>query len=431
MLQACTGTPSPTARSSETEPPEGETQEPAVTESPTRIPGAPDLTGETITLYFIGDISGPYAALTGPLVNGANDYVAWLNDNEGIFGADLAIEFSDTAGSAEVAVSSFETILTEDENPLLLIVFGSAEEAALTPLAEENQIPMLAAGLDAPALNASESSYTFNQVPAPAQQFAFFLDYLLENWLTLKPVGTSEEINLAYISWPDAFGQSALTTESRAYAENLGVNIVYEGTFEMSPIVSTTTPVLNAQIAGANVIYTNTLAHGPAALLNDLNAIALREQFVVATNSWGLDAGTFFFLGDPRYADGVYAPFPFAWWSDAENSGIQFAEQLFQTNQRTPSERNQGRLLIQAALDVARHVVEQAILEEGYPRLDAAAVHQALTELGDYPVLGGLMTLDYTDGRRAPDSLQMRRVDSGTQVFTLLLDFAPAPELQP
>src|SRR3990172_7305862 len=69
VLAACgpAATPSPTATSA----PPTATQPPptAMPVPPTQTPaGPPDLTGETITIYHFGDLSGPLAAITAPLI---------------------------------------------------------------------------------------------------------------------------------------------------------------------------------------------------------------------------------------------------------------------------------------------------------------------------------------------------------------------------
>ncbi len=176
------------------------------------------------------------------------------------------------------------------------------------------------------------------------------MEFLVENWDTYKPADAGDEIKLAHLSWPTAFGQGSLTDQSRAYLEDLGVEIVAEETYDVSPTADTTTAILNAQTAGANVIWTNTLAFGPAAILNDLNALGLRDQFVVAGDNWAMDLATYAFLADPAFGVGLIAPFPYLWWTDAENPGVQYAQELFEANQREPGEHNVGYLLLVSAV---------------------------------------------------------------------------------
>ncbi len=433
LVAGCaTATPEPT----EAPPPPEPTAAPAATAAPapTEEPmeeGPPDLTGETITLYHFGDISGPYASVTGPLVNGANDMVAYINDTGGIFGATVEIKFADTGGSVDEAVAAYDRFTGADDNVLLFLLYGSPESVALYQRLAEDKIPAIGAGLSAEAFYGIPDGYIFGGGPIYPDQFGFFLDYISENWADVKPAGAGDEVKLAYLSWPGAYGQGALTDESRAYADSLGVEIVHEELFDLSPTADTTTAILNAQAAGANVIYTNTLAFGPAALLNDLNALGLRSEFLVGGNNWAMDVGTFAFLADPAYGVGFYAPFPFAWWSETDNPAIQFAQENFDANERTPGEHNVGRLLIQGFIDVARVAIENAILEVGFENLTGQAVYEQLAQIEGYNALGGLIVVDYTNGRRSPNMLQMRQIQGGPDAFVILQDYTEAPDLRP
>lgn len=433
LVAGCTqATPEPT----DVPPPPEPTDAPAATEAPapTEEPmdeGPPDLTGETIKLYHFGDISGPYASVTGPLVNGANDMVAYINDTGGIFGATVEMDFADTGGSVDEAVAAYDRFTGANDNVLLFILYGSPESVALYQRLAEDQIPAIGAGLSAEAFYGIPDGYIFGAGPIYPDQFGFFLDYITENWADAKPASAGDEVKLAYLSWPGAYGQGALTDESRAYADSLGVEIVHEELFDLSPTADTTTAILNAQAAGANVIYTNTLAFGPAALLNDLNALGLRGDFLVGGNNWAMDVGTYAFLADPSYGAGFYAPFPFAWWNDTDNPAIQFAEENFAANERTAGEHNIGRLLIQGAIDVAVHAIENAILEVGFENLTGQAVYDELTQISGYDALGGLITVDYTNGRRSPSMMQMRVDQGGPSNFNVIQDYTEAPDLRP
>lgn len=393
--------------------------------------GPPDLTGETIIIYHFGDISGPYAAITGPLVNGSNDYVNYINENGGIFGAQIELKFSDTGGSVEEAVAAYDRFTTEDDNVLLFIMYGSPEEEALYERVAEDQIPVLAAGLSATAFYGIEDGYMFGLAPIYPDQFGFFLDYMVANWDDAKPEGAGDEINVAYLSWPGAYGQGALTDESRAYAADLGVNIVHEETYDLSPTADTTAAILNAELAGANVIYTNTLAFGPAALFNGLNALGLRDNFVVGGNNWAMDLGTYFYMAEGTIPLGLYSPFPFAWWQETDNPAIQLSQELFDANERGPGEHNVGRLLIQGGIDLAKKALEDAILEVGFDNLTGEDVYNALIQIENYDVMGGFAIATYTNGQRSPRLLQMRQIQGGPDAFVILQDFTEAPDLRP
>ncbi len=417
-----------------TEIPPTEAPEPteAPTEEPTEAPaGPPDLSGETITLYHFGDLSGPYAAITSPLILGAEDAVKAINEAGGIYGAMLELQFADDAGNIDEAVAAYDRFTGEDDNPVLMITYGSGEAEALAERFAEDKIVNLTAGLSAKAFYGEGSGYTFGLGPIYPDQIAYVMEFLADNWETYKPETAEDVIKLAYISWPTAFGQGALTDESRAYLEELGVEIVAEETYDVSPTADTTTAILNAQAAGANVIWTNTLAFGPAAILNDLNALGLRDQFVVAGDNWAMDLATYAFLADPAYGVGLIAPFPYLWWTDTDNAGVQYAQELFDANERQPGEHNVGYLLLISAVDMAVKAISHAIDTVGYDNLTGEAVHDALIELSPFEALEGVSLVDFSDDNRSPHMSQIRMIQGGPDAFNVLQDWSEIPDLRP
>lgn len=400
--------------------------------APTEKPpsGPPDLTGESITIYHFGDLSGPYAAITSPLVHGAEDAVAAINEAGGVYGATLAVKFADTGGSIDEAVAAYDRFTSGDDNPLIMITYGSGEVEALAQRFAEDKVVNVTAGLSARGFYI-DSGYTFGLGPIYPDQFGLVMSYLQENWAGLKPAEAGDEIKLAYISWPTAFGQGALTPETRAFLDDLGIEVVAEETYDLSPTADTTTAILNAQAAGANVIWTNTLAFGVSVILNDLNSLGLRDQFLVAGDNWAMDLATYAFLADPAYGVGLISAFPYLWWTDAENPGVQYAEQLFAANGRPSSEHNVGYLLLVAGVDMAVRAIKEAIDTVGYENLTGEAVHDALIALSPFEALDGVLRVDFSNGSRSPHVSQIRMIQGGPDAFNVLQDWADTPDLRP
>jgi branched-chain amino acid transport system substrate-binding protein len=392
--------------------------------------GPPDLTGETITLYHFGDLSGPYAAITSPLVHGAEDAAAAINKAGGIYGADLDVMFADTGGSIDEAVAAYDRFTSSDDNPLVMITYGSGEVEALAQRFAEDKIVNITAGLSAQGFYV-DSGYTFGLGPIYPDQFGLVMTFISENWETYKPAGAGDEIKLAYVSWPTAFGQGALTPETRAFLDDLGIEVVAEETYDLSPTADTTTAILNAQAAGANVIWTNTLAFGVSVILNDLNSLGLRDQFVVGGDNWAMDLATYAFLADPAYGVGLITAFPYLWWTDADNAGVQYAEVLFAENERPAGEHNVGYLLLVSGVDMAVQAIEHAIDTVGYENLTGEAVHNALVDLSPFEALDGVLRVDYSDGSRSPHTSQIRMIQGGPDAFNVLQDWADTPDLRP
>ena len=431
-LVACAPTPTEPPPPTDTPVPT-KAPEPTDTPVPTEAPeeGPPDLTGETIRIYGLIDFSGPFAASTAPMAQGTTDIVDYYNAIGGIFGAQIEMVFEDTGGKVDEAVAIYNRFTGEDDNIVMILLFTSADEEALRDRVKEDKIPTMGMAPSTTALYGVEDGWLFTAIPLYPEQLANFMDYVVANWDSIKPAGAGDEIKLAHLSWPGAFGQASLTDESQAYIEALGVEIVANEQYEMSPTADTTTAILNAQAAGANVIWTNTLAHGPAVLLNDLHELGLRDQFVVGGCFLTMDFPTYAFLADPSYGEGFYAAFPYAWWSETDNPAIQTALEIAEKNERGPEALILGRLIVQSGLDVARHAIEQAILDVGFENLNGEAVYNALTQIQDYEVMGGLTTVDFTNGIRASRISQIRQIQGGPGQFVIIQDFTELPDLRP
>ena len=153
-------------------------------EPPTEVPtpeppaGPPDLTGETITLYHFGDLSGPYAAITSPLIHGAEDAVKAINEAGGIYGATIELKFADDAGNIDEAVAAYDRFTSEDDNPLVMITYGSGEAEALAQRFAEDKVVNITAGLSAKAFYGEGSGYTFGLGPIYPDQIGYVMEFL-------------------------------------------------------------------------------------------------------------------------------------------------------------------------------------------------------------------------------------------------------------
>lgn len=409
----------------------GATPEPTATPAPPTPTSAPakrtqNLEGETITFYHFGDLSGPYAAITAPLVDGFNDAVAWLNEQGGIRGAKIKIEWADDGGNVEEAISIYNRFRAADPKPIVLFTYSSPDLEALRERFVEDQIVDLSAGVSTEGLYVN-SGWAFGYVPLYADQFGLFIDWLVKHWDEVKPKDAGDQIKVAFVTWDTAYGRAASTPEAIAYAESKGVEIVGTEFVELSPTADTTAALLSAQANGANVIYTNTLAFGPANILKDAISLGIRDKLLIAGNNWAVDLATLALAG-PEAAEGFYGLLPYVWW-DEDHPGIRIVQEQFTKNNRPAAEHNVAYLIAFAVVDVARQAIEQAIDNVGFDALDGKAVYDAITTMGPIEALGGVLRLDYTGGRRAPNQARIAVIKGGK--FVPLTDWLTAPDLRP
>ena len=144
-----------------------------------------------------------------------------------------------------------------------------------------------------------------------------------------------------------------------------------------------------------------------------------------------MDLATYAFLADPAYGVGLMAPFPYLWWTDTDNAGVQYAQTLFDANERPGAEHNVGYLLLVAGVDMTVKAITHAIDTVGYENLNGEAVHDALVEMSPFEVLDGVMKADFSGGSRSPHMSQIRVIKGGPDAFIVVQDWSETPDLRP
>ncbi len=397
--------------------------QPTATTRPTDVPKPAVRTkanpGEKITLYHLGDVTGPYAAITTPLVTGFSDGAKYINSKGGIYGAEIAVEWSDTANKLELAISAYNRF--REKKPLLMQLYGSTETEGLRDRLAQDKIPVLTAGVS--AKGSYPASYVFAVVPIYSDQFGLFLDWLKANWEKAKPAKGQalDSPKVAVLTWDSAFGRAALTDETKAYAEKLGIKVMALEFFAMgAPDV--TTQILAAKKAGANVIYTNSLAHGPAQILKDAVSLGVRDEFLIGGCNWTMDTSMLGLAG--AASEGFYGVLPNQWWDEVDQPGIKLVTEQFNANGRKPAERSVGYLLAFYFVDAMKQYIEKTIDRVGFDALSGEAVYQTMIST---PIkLGqGVTSFDYNKDLRATTKARIAQVKGGKFVF--LTDWMTAP----
>lgn len=383
-----------------------------------------DLAGNYVTLYQFGDQTGPYGPITAPLIDGVNDAVGYLNSIGGIRGATVRIVWADTGGKIEESISVYNRFREATPKPIILFTYSSPETEALRERYAADKIPVLGAGLSTPGLY--PPAYVFGIVPLYVDQFGLMMDWLTANWATVKPKNAGDNIKVAFVTWPGAFGEAMDTPETRAYAAAKGVEIVAKELF-LPTATDVTTQLLAAQAAGANVIWTNSLATGPALVLKDVTALGLRDDMLVTGCNWALDSTVVALAG--AAAEGMIAPIPYRWWNETDHPGVKILSGQFAANKRPAAYKNLAYLMAWGMLDMARASIEKAIDDVGFKNLNGEAVYNAVQTVGEVQALQGLMTFKYDAKTRATNRMRIGKIQGGQVVF--LSDWLTTPNLLP
>ena len=90
-----------------------------------------DLTGETLNIFHFGDLSGPYAFITQPILSAMTDAMSYWNSHGGICGAELGQIYEDTGGSREAAQSAYDRFTSQYPEELDLLLLYSSDDGEL------------------------------------------------------------------------------------------------------------------------------------------------------------------------------------------------------------------------------------------------------------------------------------------------------------
>lgn len=418
-----------------------------------------DLTGETITVYHFGDISGSYAFITQPLLAGIADALAYYNARGGICGATITVDNRDTAGDPAQVQAAYDHYSTLDPKPDLLVLYASGDSELLRSQLAEDEIPVLISAGSVEGLygeTGNDPGWIYASNPLYVDQFGAFCDFVAAN-----PEQYPDPV-VGYISWPGAFGEAAFKEESIAYCEEAGVEILDTPEYFLPTTTDISTNVQNLVDAGATILYSNSLATGPVLVARTVNDLGLAGEVQLAGVNWVLDTSVALLartaIGDDGLpaVNGLIGSLPFHWYSERAHPGISLILEQATANSRGLPLQNVSYLLGFGLVDTYVELYTQAVNEAGSLEAVDGALMNEIIQGVDYRPLD-LYHLNYPDGMRSTSTNRMGAmyflnktmdgiatsgedaltVDAGdgTKLFipqiVPLTDFTTAPDLRP
>lgn len=399
-----------------------------------------DLTGETLHIYHFGDLSGVLAQVSQPVLAGFEDAIAYFNANGGLCGATLATEYRDTGGDQELAQVAWDE-LTALPDAHMLFLYLAPDAELLRDQAADQQIPIVVPSASELALygeNYDTPGWVFSVTPLNAGQLGAFCDYIGQHW---KEFGIAGDPVIGHVSFLGAYGESSDTPESRAYCQSKGVG--YAGARYYFPGIPDISTLIQGVVnEGANILYTTSVANGPAQLASTVYSLGLQDQVLMAGPNVILDTATLRLAGDS--AIGMIGQLPYLWWDEIDHLGIQALNQYWLEYRfplySDPAEgiaiRNVAYLVAWATVDLYIQVLTTTINRMGFENLNGPAIYDTLTSGDAYTALDGVATIqfgpDVREIRRTRiGSIQAVETDQGTTLQILpLTDFLPVPDLR-
>lgn len=359
-----------------------------------------DLSGETITIYHFGDISGSYAFITQPLLAGLADAIAYFNAHGGACGAALASDNRDTGGDLAQTQAHYDYYSGLDPKPDIILLYASGDAELLREQVAEDEIPVLISAGSVEGLYGEDGQspgWIYATNPLYTDQFGSFCAYVAAN-----PERFPDPV-IGYISWPGAFGEAAFTPETISYCAAQGVTVLETPEYFLPSATDITTNVQNLVDAGANILYTNSLASGPFIVAKTVNDLGLADEVQVAGVNWALDTSVGLLsrtaLGDDGLpvVNGLIGSLPFRWWTERDQPGIALINEQAEANQRQLSARNIAYLLGWSVVDTYIELYIQTVNRVGsLEAVTGADIRETLNTIVYSPL--GLFNIDYRGG---------------------------------
>jgi ABC-type branched-subunit amino acid transport system substrate-binding protein len=404
----------------------------------------PDSGVNQVTFYHIGDLSGPYRPISQPLLAGFTDAMAYFNSEEGgggLCGAEIVMKYEDTGGDGAKAQefwTDFNSIEGPDR-PKMIFLYSSADAELLRQDAADKQMPILLAAGSEKGLYGEDqqAGWVFAVIPTYADQLGLFCDYIANNWSTL---GIEGDPVIGHLSWNIAFGQSSDTAETRAYCESKDIG--YAGAEYFLPIG---TPDLSGQLkkltdAGANIIYTTSLATGSTQVVRAVVGADLLGKVIIGGTNWILDTSVYG-LGGPD-TNGIIGTLPYLWWDQLDNPGVQIINNSWVQNRlskATTDEERASAFLVRniaylasfAVIDTWIEAMTRAINEVGYDNLSGEAVYNVFDNDFEYEALQGVLTIAFDANTRSQRQAYIGQIQFVERDGQVQPTIAPITELLP
>ena len=292
--------------------------------------------------------------------------------------------------------------------------------------------------------------------PLYINQFGSFCEFVAAN------PDTFPEPVIGFVTWPFAFGLAGTEPAAQEYCAGLGVAVLPEPQIFLPTDTDILTQLQNAIDGGANIIYTNTVASGPALIAGTLVDLGMEDDIKLAGFNWVMDTSAGILgqrvlkpNGLPA-VDGMFGSMPFLWWTELSSPGVQFVRQQFTANNRSPGEQNIAYLVSWGVVDSIIEIYIRTVNAVGSLDAVTGTDIRATVESMDYPILGGLMHHSFAEGMRDGTQNRIARMafanstmtgpasgpedavripdGSGGQLFVPIIipltDFMPVPQLR-
>jgi len=228
---------------------------------------------ETINLGATFPLTGDVASYGIKAKNGIQLRIDEQNET-GINGKKINIDFQDDKNSIKDAVSIFNTFASIDKYPVVFGSAGSSVSLALVPISLKEKVILISPISGSAKLSSNEWEYFFRTIPSDNQQAE-----RLANWVTADGIG-----NVAIIYTNNSWGKPLSESFINLFEKNGGKIVFNEGTPEN--ITDFKTIILKLKQEKFDAIVSPTYPKEGGLLVKQLKELGVNTKLYGGDN-WG------------------------------------------------------------------------------------------------------------------------------------------------
>lgn len=376
---------------------------------------------DVYTVALLGDMTGPYASVVGPMVPGAEDAIQYVNEQlGGIDGVKMKVVSRDNTGKAALGLQQYAELIHKTPKPNFFGVPHTPTAEALREKIVRDDVLGFFPGSVAD-LYPQGNAYSFYALYP--EQSAIFIKWLRANW--------TKERNprIAIITWDQAYGRAILTPEFFDFCKKMKVDIVAKELFGVRDM-DLTTHMVRIRAKKPDWLVTNNTGSGPVAIMRAAKELGMDIKLA---NNVGGDWGTIRL--DPDLFEGCISVLHCASYDNREHPGINKIHDYLEQNNRSVKEQTGFYILGWQYILMVHKTVSEAVAKVGWDNLNTDAIKAEMNKLTDWMPLDGVVKITYTDKIRQSHWLRIYKVQDGKLVppggKLGSAEFIKAPNLTP
>ena len=226
---------------------------------------------KNVKIGFIGVMTGPYAATGAQVFAAFNDYMKYINEEQGgIDGVKIEFLWVDAGAKVPEAVSAYKRF--KEKGIVQINCSSSVETSALSAMVKEDKIPMISTSASKTYFSAD--SWNYCQYTTSIDDMTTALKWIHESDWDYETRARAPRI--AFLGWDSAFGRDPVPATTR-YAGELGMDVVADEYFSYGAL-DVTPQLKRIKAGGADYVFITALNGGQSVPIKDGARIGLWDQ---------------------------------------------------------------------------------------------------------------------------------------------------------